>query len=140
MGEGGGLLKLCNDSTTKLMATGYRYPECKCTLQILFSLSVPDNIGQDCWWLIFSGRNSPVILGSQNSFFYFIICAFYVISAVVLCRGRIKLLLLKKKLFLFQIWRRNCFFFKSPYSLHFCLNFLFQFSLKTGMSSAFLML
>ena len=37
-GEGGeGGLKNCNDSTSKLMATGYRHPEHNCTLQVLFS-------------------------------------------------------------------------------------------------------
>ena len=33
----GGLPKIRNDGTTKLMTTGYRYPEHKCTLQALFS-------------------------------------------------------------------------------------------------------
>ena len=32
-----GVPKIRNDSTTKLMATCYRYPEHKCTLQVLFS-------------------------------------------------------------------------------------------------------
>ena len=32
-----------NDSTTKLMATGYRYPDCQ---HIMF-VSLPDNIDQD---------------------------------------------------------------------------------------------
>ena len=36
LGEGG-LPKIRNDGTTKLMTTGYRYPEHKCTLQALFS-------------------------------------------------------------------------------------------------------
>ena len=46
LGEGGGGgSKLRNDGTTKLMTTGYRYPEHKCTLQTLFSYL---NIGQDC--------------------------------------------------------------------------------------------
>ena len=35
--EGGGLPKIRNDDTIKLMTTGYRYPEHKCTLQSLFS-------------------------------------------------------------------------------------------------------
>ena len=35
-GGGGGVPKLRNDSATKLMATGYRYPEYKCTLTTLF--------------------------------------------------------------------------------------------------------
>ena len=37
LGEGGPP-KIRNDGTTKLMTTGYRYPEHKCTLQSLFSL------------------------------------------------------------------------------------------------------
>ena len=38
LGEGGGgVPQICNDSTTKLMTNGYRYPEHKCTLQMLFS-------------------------------------------------------------------------------------------------------
>ena len=36
LGEGG-LPKIRNDGTTKLMTTDYRYPEHKCTLQSLFS-------------------------------------------------------------------------------------------------------
>ena len=36
-GGGGWLSKICSGGTTKLMVTGYRYPDHKHTLQTLFS-------------------------------------------------------------------------------------------------------